>query len=44
MAKVLLTLFNGFAFEKLMHPSKNLDDRKFWIQVRNMISSFLKPK
>jgi AcrR family transcriptional regulator len=42
MAKVLLALFNGIAFEKLMHPSKNLDDRKYWIQVRNMISSFLK--
>ena len=44
MAKVLLALFNGIAFEKLMHPSKNLDDRKYWIQVRNMISSFLKPQ
>jgi AcrR family transcriptional regulator len=44
MAKVLLALFNGIAFEKLMHPSKNLDDGKYWIQVRNMISSFLKPQ
>jgi AcrR family transcriptional regulator len=44
MAKILLALFNGIAFEKLMHPSKNLDDEKYWIQVRNIISSFLKPQ
>ena len=42
MSKVLLALFNGIAFEKLMHSSKDLDNRKYWIQVRNMISSFLK--
>lgn len=43
MAKILLALFNGIAFEKLMRPSRDLDDRKYWIQVRNMISSYLKP-
>ncbi|KAA2280671.1 TetR/AcrR family transcriptional regulator [Candidatus Nitrosocosmicus sp. SS] len=43
MAKVLLALFNGIAFEKLMHSSKDLDSRKYWIQVRNIISLFLKP-
>lgn len=42
MSKVLLALFNGIAFEKLMHSSKDLDNRKYWIQVWNMISSFLK--
>ena len=42
MSKVLLALFNGIAFEKLMHSSKDLDNRKYWIQVKNMISSFLK--
>lgn len=41
MSKVLLALFNGIAFEKLMHPSKDLDDEGYWIQVRNMISSFI---
>ncbi len=44
MAKVLLALFNGIAFEKLMYSSKELDDKRYWIQVRNIISSFLKPK
>jgi len=43
MAKILLALFNGIAFEKFMRPSRDLDDRKYWIQVRNMISSYLKP-
>ena len=42
VSKVLLALFNGIAFEKLMHPSKDLDNKRYWIQVRNMISSFLK--
>jgi hypothetical protein len=42
MSKVLLALFNGIAFEKLMHPSKDLDNRQYWKQVRNMISSFLR--
>jgi AcrR family transcriptional regulator len=41
MSKVLLALFNGIAFEKLLH-SKDLDNRPYWIQVRNMISSFLR--
>lgn len=41
MSKVLLALFNGIAFEKLMH-SKDLDNGPYWIQVRNMISSFLR--
>lgn len=44
MSKVLLALFNGIAFEKLMHPSKELDDKRYWIHVRNIISSFLKPE
>ncbi len=42
MSKVLLALFNGIAFEMLMHPSQDLDNRKYWIQVYNMILSFLK--
>jgi len=42
MSKVLLALFNGVAFEKLIHPSKDLDNRRYWIQVRNMISSFIR--
>lgn len=41
MSKVILALFNGIAFEKLMHPSKDLDDEGYWTQVRNMISSFI---
>lgn len=42
MAKVLLSLFNGIAFEMLMESSRNLENKKYWIQVRNMILSILK--
>lgn len=42
MSKVLLALFNGIAFEILMEPSRNLENLKYWIQVRNMILSILK--
>jgi AcrR family transcriptional regulator len=42
MSKVLLALFNGIAFEILMEPSRDLENRKYWIQVRNMILSILK--
>ena len=42
MSKVLLALFNGIAFEMLMDPSRNLEDRKYWIQVRYTILSILK--
>jgi len=37
MSKVLLALFNGIAFEILMEPSRDLENLKYWIQVRNMI-------
>ncbi|WP_458720150.1 TetR/AcrR family transcriptional regulator [Candidatus Nitrosocosmicus sp. R] len=42
MSKVLLALFNGIAFEMLMDPGRNLEDRKYWIQVRYTILSILK--
>ena len=42
MSKVLLALFNGIAFEILMEPSRDLENLKYWIQVRNMILSILK--
>ena len=42
MSKVLLALFNGIAFEILMEPSRDLENRNYWIQVRNMILSILK--
>ena len=42
MSKVLLALFNGIAFEMLMEPGRNLEDRKYWIQVRYTILSILK--
>ena len=42
MSKVLLALFNGIAFEILMEPSRDLENRKYWIHVRNMILSILK--
>jgi AcrR family transcriptional regulator len=43
ISKVLLALFNGIAFEMLMVPSQDLENRKYWIQVRNMILSVLEP-
>ena len=43
MSKVLLALFNGIAFEMLMEPSPDLENRKFWIQVRSIILSVLAP-
>lgn len=42
MSKVLLALFNGIAFEILVEPSRDLENRKYWIQVRNTILSILK--
>ncbi|WP_458744834.1 TetR/AcrR family transcriptional regulator [Candidatus Nitrosocosmicus sp. T] len=42
MSKVLLALFNGIAFEILMEPSRDLENRKYWTQVRNTILSILK--
>lgn len=42
MSKVLLALFNGIAFEILMDPSRDLENRKYWTQVRNTILSILK--
>lgn len=42
MSKVLLALFNGIAFEMLMEPGRNLEDRRYWIQVRYTILSILK--
>ena len=43
MSKVLLALFNGIAFEKLMEPSQDLENRKYWIQVRSILLSVLNP-
>ena len=42
MSRVLLALFNGIAFEILMEPSRDLENLKYWIQVKNMILSILK--
>ena len=42
ISKVLLALFNGIAFELLMRPSQDIDDRKYWVQVRITILSILK--
>ncbi len=42
MSKVLLAMFNGIAFEILMEPSRDLENRKYWTQVRNTILSILK--
>lgn len=42
ISKVLLALFNGIAFEILLDPSRDLENRKYWIQVRNMVLSILK--
>lgn len=43
ISKVLLALFDGIAFEMLMEPSQDLENRKYWIQVRRMILSVLDP-
>lgn len=42
ISKVLLALFNGIAFELLMSPSQDIDNRKFWVQVRITILSILR--
>lgn len=42
ISKVLLALFNGIAFEILLDPSRDLENKKYWIQVRNMVLSILK--
>ena len=42
MSKVLLAMFNGIAFEMLMEPGRNLEDRKYWLQVKYTILSILK--
>ena len=43
MSKVLLALFNGIAFEILMEPSRDLENLKYWIQVRSILLSVLNP-
>jgi AcrR family transcriptional regulator len=43
MSKVLLALFNGIAFEKLMESSQDLENSKYWIQVRSILLSVLDP-
>ena len=44
ISKILLALFNGIAFELLMGPSQDIDNRKYWIQVRITLLSVLKPQ
>lgn len=43
ISKVLLSLFNGIAFEMLMDNSQEIDNKKYWVQVKRMILSVLKP-
>ena len=42
ISKILLALFNGIGFELLMGPSQDIDNRKYWIQVRITLLSILK--
>lgn len=44
MSKIFLALFNGIAFEILMEPGRNLENKKYWTQVRNTILSILESK
>ena len=44
MSKIFLALFNGIAFEILMEPGRNLENKMYWMQVRNTILSILESK
>jgi AcrR family transcriptional regulator len=42
IAKALLALFNGIAFEMLLHTSRDLDNSRYWIQIKSMMLSILR--
>lgn len=44
MSKIFLALFNGIAFEILMEPGRNLENKMYWMQVRNTILSIIESK